>query len=111
MQEYIVNLWTQDREASQPWSLSTFQNHINDVSGSTAAFDRMWADMQKIIGQILKILPSPALHVKLLVLVLVLLAYMLDSKGSICILSLYVYFRMTCCKAREAFALNQCCQG
>ena len=66
MQEYIVNLWTQDREASQPWSLSTFQNHINEASGSTAAFDRMWAHMQKIIGQLL-CLPSPALDAELLV--------------------------------------------
>lgn len=49
-EEYIVNLWTQDREASQPWSVHTFQEHINNVTGSTASFDRMWARMQKIIG-------------------------------------------------------------
>jgi hypothetical protein len=51
LQEYIVNLWTQDREASQPWSMHTFQEHINKVTGSTASFDRMWARMQKIIGE------------------------------------------------------------
>ncbi|KAL3152177.1 hypothetical protein ABBQ32_001268 [Trebouxia sp. C0010 RCD-2024] len=49
-EEYIVNLWTQDRELSQPWSLNTFQDHITNVTGSAATFDRMWAQMQKIIG-------------------------------------------------------------
>lgn len=49
-EEYIVNLWTQDRESSQPWSMNTFQEHINNVTGSPAAFDLMWAHMQKIIG-------------------------------------------------------------
>ena len=51
MQEYIVNLWTQDREASQPISMATFQNHINAESGSNAPFDSMWARMQTIIGK------------------------------------------------------------
>lgn len=49
-EEYIVNLWTQDREVSQPWSMHTFQTHIHNVTGSAATFDRMWAQMQKIIG-------------------------------------------------------------
>ncbi len=51
LQEYIVNLWTQDREASQPWSINTFQDHINNATGSSTAFDVMWAHMQKIIGK------------------------------------------------------------
>ena len=51
LQEYIVNLWTQDREMSQPWSMHTFQSHINNETGSAAAFDRMWAQMQRIIGE------------------------------------------------------------
>ncbi len=51
LQEFIVNLWTQDREASQPWSMHTFQDHINNVTGTTASFDRMWARMQNIIGE------------------------------------------------------------
>ena len=48
-----MNLWTQDREMSQPWSMHTFQDHINNETGSAAAFDRMWAQMQKIVGQLL----------------------------------------------------------
>lgn len=52
-----MNLWTQDRESSQPWSMNTFQEHINNVTGSPAAFDLMWAHMQKIIGEQLLILP------------------------------------------------------
>lgn len=54
LQEYIVNLWTQDREMSQPWSMHTFQTHIHNVTGSAATFDRMWAQMQKIIGEQLR---------------------------------------------------------
>ena len=48
-----MNLWTQDREMSQPWSMHTFQDHINNETGSAAAFDRMWAQMQKIVGKVL----------------------------------------------------------
>ena len=51
VQEYIVNLWTQDRELSQPWSMRTFQDHINNVTASAPTFDRMWAQMQKIVGK------------------------------------------------------------
>ena len=46
-----MNLWTQDREASQPISMATFQQHINAESGSNATFDSMWARMQTIIGK------------------------------------------------------------
>ena len=53
LQEYIVNLWTQDREMSQPWSMSTFQDHINNVTGSSTAYNNMWSQMQKIIGEYL----------------------------------------------------------
>lgn len=56
VQEYIVNLWTQNREMSQPWSMHTFQGHINNETGSAAAFDSMWAQMQKIIGTALHLL-------------------------------------------------------
>ena len=51
VQEYIVNLWTQDREMSQPWSMHTFQSHINNETGSAVTFDRMWTQMQKIVGE------------------------------------------------------------
>ena len=46
-----MNLWTQDREMSQPWSMSTFQEHINNVTGNRAAYDSMWTHMQRIIGE------------------------------------------------------------
>ena len=45
-----MNLWTQDREMSQPWSMHDFQDHINNETSSAATFDAMWAQMQKIIG-------------------------------------------------------------
>lgn len=48
-----MNLWTQDREISQPWSMRTFQDHINNETSSAAVFDRMWAQMQKIVGELL----------------------------------------------------------
>lgn len=51
-----MNLWTQNREMSQPWSMHTFQEHINNQTGSAAAFDSMWAQMQKIIGTLLRLL-------------------------------------------------------
>lgn len=69
MQEYIVNLWTQDRESSQPISMSTFQQHINTETGTNATFDSMWTQMQTIIGGYIALIwvnPSCTLHLKLL---------------------------------------------
>ena len=62
LQEYIVNLWTQDREMSQPWSMSTFQEHINNVTGSRAAYDSMWAHMQRIIGEHVPVVSGNNMH-------------------------------------------------
>lgn len=50
VQEYIVNLWTQDRESSQPISMSTFKQHLTAETGTNATFDAMWKQMQAIIG-------------------------------------------------------------
>lgn len=57
-----MNLWTQDREMSQPWSMHTFQEHINNETSSAATFDRMWAQMQKIIGKQLRLMCLMRVH-------------------------------------------------
>lgn len=47
--DLIVNLW-RNRGEAVIWSVDDFRQHLGEVSGSSAAFDRLWAAIQQKIG-------------------------------------------------------------
>ncbi|BDA46895.1 probable tubulin polyglutamylase ttll6 [Coccomyxa sp. Obi] len=47
--DLIVNLW-RNRGEAVIWSVDDFRQHLGEVSGSSAAFDRLWAAIQHKIG-------------------------------------------------------------
>ena len=47
--DLIVNLW-RNRGEAVIWSVDDFRQHLGEVTGSSTAFDRLWAAIQQKIG-------------------------------------------------------------
>ncbi|KAK9832730.1 hypothetical protein WJX81_005345 [Elliptochloris bilobata] len=48
--DLIVNLWRLDRGQARTWSVADLRVYLGNVTGSPAAFDGLWAAMQRSIG-------------------------------------------------------------
>lgn len=51
--DFIVNLWHLGRNTeARPWSMTEFEEYLDNLTGSRQTYDKLWREMQRSLGDV-----------------------------------------------------------